>query len=292
VNRTRAIAAAGLCAIIAGGCASNGSLHPPARATYVVRPHDTLYGIAWRHNLDYRDLAKWNRIGPDSRLSIGQVLVLQPAERAPAARAPPHGSFAVTSNAQPVASSPATPTKPGLPTKPALPTQATPATPGQHLAHGRDDPRVGKPVALGAAAGSAEDEGKAGSIAEPSADGALLRWVWPTDARTAPRPVPGGGILFLGRLGQDVRAAGAGRVVYTGSGLRGYGNLIIIKHGETLLSSYAHNREILVHEGQNVAAGQVIAHMGLGPHQVSALYFEIRINGKPTDPLRYLTVAR
>jgi lipoprotein NlpD len=98
--------------------------------------------------------------------------------------------------------------------------------------------------------------------------------------------------LLLGRLGQDVRAAGAGRVVYTGSGLRGYGNLIIIKHGESLLSSYAHNRELLVHEGQEVAAGQVIAHMGLGPHQISALYFEIRVNGKPTDPLRYLTSAR
>jgi lipoprotein NlpD len=100
--------------------------------------------------------------------------------------------------------------------------------------------------------------------------------------------VPGGGILLLGRLGQDVRAAGSGRVVYTGSGLRGYGNLIIIKHGDSLLSSYAHNRELLVHEGQDVAAGQVIAHMGTGPHQISALYFEIRVNGKPTDPLRYL----
>ncbi len=77
-------------------------------------------------------------------------------------------------------------------------------------------------------------------------------------------------------------------MVYAGSGMRGYGNLIIIKHDETLLSSYAHNREMLVREGQAVAAGQVIAHMGLGPHQVSALYFEIRVNGKPTDPLRYL----
>ena len=100
-----------------------------------------------------------------------------------------------------------------------------------------------------------------------------------------------GGILLLGRLGQDVRAAGSGRVVYTGSGLRGYGNLIIIKHGDSLLSSYAHNRELLVHEGQDVAAGQVIAHMGMGPHQISALYFEIRVNGKPTDPLRYLRAA-
>ena len=66
----------------------------------------------------------------------------------------------------------------------------------------------------------------------------------------------------FGRLGQDVRAAGSGRVVYTGNGLRGYGNLVIIKHGDSLLTSYAHNRELLVHEGQEVAMGEVIAHMG------------------------------
>ena len=94
---------------------------------------------------------------------------------------------------------------------------------------------------------------------------------------------------MFGRLGQDVRAASAGRVVYSGSGIRGYGNLIIIKHADNLLSSYAHNREVIVHEGQDVAAGQAIAHMGLGPHRGAVLYFEIRINGKPTDPLRYLT---
>jgi lipoprotein NlpD len=129
------------------------------------------------------------------------------------------------------------------------------------------------------------------SVAAPASNGGNSKWVWPTNRLSAPRPVPGGGILLLGRLGQDVRAACGGRVVYTGSGLRGYGNLIIIKHGDSLLSSYAHNRELLVHEGQDVAAGQVIAHMGMGPRQISALYFEIRVNGKPTDPLRYLRAA-
>jgi len=101
--------------------------------------------------------------------------------------------------------------------------------------------------------------------------------------------VPGGGILLAGRLGQDVRAASAGRVVYTGSGLRGYGNLIIIKHADSLLSAYAHNRELLVHEGQDVAPGQVIAHMGEGGPQTPVLYFEIRLNGRPVDPLLYLS---
>jgi lipoprotein NlpD len=123
--------------------------------------------------------------------------------------------------------------------------------------------------------------------APPSNNGAL-KWVWPTDRSGAPRPVPGGGILLSGRSGQDVRAASAGRVVYTGSGMRGYGNLIIIKHADSLLSAYAHNREMLVHEGQQVVAGQVIAHMGEGGPQSPVLYFEIRQNGRPVDPLPFL----
>jgi len=97
---------------------------------------------------------------------------------------------------------------------------------------------------------------------------------------------------LTGRLGQDVLAASAGRVVYTGSGLRGYGNLIIIKHADSLLSAYGHNREMLVHEGQDVALGQLIGHMGQGNDQSAVLYFEIRQNGKPVDPLPYLNFVR
>jgi lipoprotein NlpD len=104
----------------------------------------------------------------------------------------------------------------------------------------------------------------------------------------APQAVQGGGILLPGRLGQDIRAASSGRVVYNGTGIRGYGNLIIIKHGENLLSAYAHNRESLVREGQEVTLGEVIAHMGEGAPQKPVLYFEIRRNGKPIDPLALL----
>jgi lipoprotein NlpD len=89
-----------------------------------------------------------------------------------------------------------------------------------------------------------------------------------------------------------VRAATAGRVVYAGSGMRGYGNLIIIKHADNLLSAYAHNREMLVHDGQEVATGQLIAHMGEGGPQSPVLYFEIRQNGRPVDPLPYLPRAK
>jgi lipoprotein NlpD len=119
-----------------------------------------------------------------------------------------------------------------------------------------------------------------------------LQWAWPTEPTGAPLPVNGGGVLLQGHLGQDVRAASAGRVVYAGTGIRGYGNLIIIKHGENYLSAYAHNRESLVREGQEISLGQVIGKMGEGSPQKPALYFEIRRNGKPVDPLRYLPAAK
>jgi lipoprotein NlpD len=283
VSLTRAMAVAGLCCMMIGGCASRGPYQP---ATYVVRPEDTLYSIAWRHNLDYRDLAKWNGIGADYRLSIGQVLVLQSSGEPRAPSASPPAPVVAAPNGRPSTSQPAT-------------------SAGIRDPRAGNVPSVGKPVpladppagALGGPATKAPPPVPASSprgqepVAAPASSGGNAKWVWPTDRLSVPRAVPGGGILLFGRLGQDVRAAGAGRVVYTGSGLRGYGNLIIIKHGDSLLSSYAHNRELLVHEGQDVAAGQVIAHMGAGPHQVSALYFEIRVNGKPTDPLRYLRPA-
>jgi lipoprotein NlpD len=276
----RAIAVAWMCCFTIGGCASNGRLDESratyAAQTYVVRPHDTLYTIAWQHNLDYRALAKWNNIGPDLTLAIGQVLVLHPTARPTAApAAPPPAPAVAVASAPPQAAQPASTPRVGNP----IPLGETPAAATS----------VAGPASLVAPSNAASHEAE--SVAAVSTVGGVM-WVWPTDRLSAPRPVPGGGILLLGRLGQDVRAAGSGRVVYTGSGLRGYGNLIIIKHGDRLLSSYAHNRELLVHEGQAVAMGQVIAHMGTGPHQVCALYFEIRVNGKPTDPLRYLSADR
>ena len=128
------------------------------------------------------------------------------------------------------------------------------------------------------------------SSAAPAATGQAepLRWVWPTKALRRPVPVPGGGVLLLGAVGQDVLAAAPGRVVYVGEGIRGYGNLVIIKHSDTLLSAYAHNREVAVRENQQVRGGERIAAMGLGPRQIPALYFEIRVNGKPAVVQRYL----
>jgi lipoprotein NlpD len=251
VRYTRAIAVAGLCYVISittflSGCA--GAPTEP-RETYVVRPQDTLYSIAWRHDLDFRELAKWNHIGADYRLTVGQVLVLQPpgaaGEHRAAAAAPRtaamagHGSTSGAAGSRPVGGGPATGAVPSAIAQP--PT----ASRSQSI------PRVETPKAPPAAAVAGAPP------AGPS------RWSWPTEHSAPPRPVPGGGIL-----------------------------LIIVKHGDNLLSSYAHNSEMLVHEGQDVSQGQVIAHMGTAAHQTSALYFEIRLNGKPVDPLKYLPGTR
>jgi lipoprotein NlpD len=206
-----------------------------------VRPQDTLYSIAWRYGLDFHDLARWNHIGPDFRIAIGQRLILAPTGAGTVAGA---GAGA----------GPGTGTAPRR-TIPGAPAAALP----------RSAPAAG-PAPI------------------PSA----LPWTWPTDRTDAPKAVQGGGVLLPGRLGQDIRAATSGRVVYNGTGIRGYGNLIIIKHGENLLSAYAHNRDSLVREGQDVTLGEVIGHMGEGAPQKPVLYFEIRRNGKPVDPLGFL----
>jgi lipoprotein NlpD len=117
-------------------------------------------------------------------------------------------------------------------------------------------------------------------------------WQWPTAGPVVvgfgERPGTGTGVLIGGRSGQPVRAAASGRVVYSGSGLIGYGQLIIVKHNDTYLSAYGHNASLLVKEGESVDSGQRIATMGEGPGREPRLHFEIRQNGKPVDPRQYL----
>jgi lipoprotein NlpD len=198
---------------------------------YVVQPHDTLYSIAWRFDLDYHDVARWNNIGPEFRIAVGQNLVLSGAAAPAPAPQAPSGAHELNVGRSP-----------------------PPATSSQSLRAG----------------------GAGSSLPQ--------KWLWPTAHPSPPIPVPGGGILLSGQVGQEIHAACAGRVVYSGSGLRSYGNLIIIKHSENLLSAYAHNRDSLVRDGEEVSAGQLIAHMGEGAPQKPVLYFEIRRNGKPIDP--------
>jgi lipoprotein NlpD len=272
--------------LLLGACADTAADGPER---YVVRPEDTLYSIAWRHDLDFRDLARWNNIGADFRISVGQVLVLGPGRAASPERATPHAA----PKPAPAAVMPPPATLPSTTSPPSATPQVSKPRPLPEPAAAA--PNTGAPNS-GAPNGSASHGSASNSHGAPSPPSnptgernTQERWIWPTDRVGAPRVVPGGGILLSGRLGQDVRAASAGRVVYTGSGLRGYGNLVIIKHADSLLSAYAHNREMLVHDGQEVAMGQVIAHMGEGAHQSPVLYFEIRQNGKPVDPLPFLS---
>jgi lipoprotein NlpD len=117
-------------------------------------------------------------------------------------------------------------------------------------------------------------------------------WAWPTKGRVSVEfrgnPGPGTGILIDGNAGQPILAAAPGRVVYAGSGLIGYGQLIIIKHNETYLSAYGYTRSLLVKEGQAIKRGQRIATMGEGPERKPRLHFEIRRNGQPVDPRQFL----
>ena len=277
-----------MCGLLLGGCADTAAGGPE---TYIVRPQDTLYSIAWRHDLDYRDLARWNNIGGDFRISVGQALVLGPGRvpvpqrTVPPPAAPPAAAAPRAATDAPRVSKP----RP-LPAAPPATLQA-PSAQAPALAVKVAPPALLPPPSVQPAAPQPPPALLPPPISVP-ATGAASKWVWPTDRIGAPRPVPGGGILLAGRLGQDVRAASAGRVVYRGNGLRGYGNLIIIKHADSLLSAYAHNREMLVHDGQDVATGQVIAHMGEGSPQSPVLYFEIRQNGRPVDPLPFLTKVK
>ena len=241
----RAILAFGACVLLLTGCGT--TPRPAERAapqpeTYVVKPNDTLSSIASRHGLDYREVARWNRIGADFKITVGQRLWLGP----PADAAPAAGTATV-------------PRQKSLPGSTAVP-PLLPANPEAQSAQ-----------------------------AVPSPVLTALQWAWPTLHAANPQRVPGGGILITGQIGQDIRAASAGKVVYNGNGIRGYGNLIIIRHGERALTAYAHNRDTQVHEGDEVLLGQVIAHMGEGAPGKPVLYFEIRLDGKPVDPVAVLT---
>lgn len=134
--------------------------------------------------------------------------------------------------------------------------------------------------------------GPAGKTNNARPDAPSPQWGWPTNGQIIAgfdsKPGSGSGLLISGKAGQPVRAAAGGRVVYSGGGLIGYGQLIIVKHNDTYLSAYGHNASVLVKEGEQIKKGQRIATMGEGPGLEPRLHFEIRRNGEPVDPRRYL----
>lgn len=221
---------------------------------YTVRRGDTLYSISWRYGLDYRTVASWNGLRAPYTIHPGQRLRLsQPPQVA--ARAP---------TATPTRPKTASPSPPATATAPAAKSPSQPKTPAQSSS---------RPV---------PDDPPAGPVT----------WRWPTEGkvvRTFPKDGSGKrGIGIAGKAGQPILAAAGGRVVYSGSGLIGYGNLLIIKHSSSFLSAYGQNRELLVNEGDAVRAGQTVARMGNNEEGLPMLHFEIRQDGKPIDPLRHL----
>jgi len=244
---------------------------PDARGTYTVRRGDTLLRIAFDHGQNYRDLVTWNSLADPDDIKVGQVLRVAPPERATAA----------------IVTTPVTP--PGVDKPAPVPKKTAPRGDKKpyndaNLADAqKEEPAVEpkKPAASGALA--------AGSTVTAN-DDEKLSWMWPSDGKIVATFDEGKskGIDIAGRMGQQVMAAGAGKVMYAGSGIRGYGNLVIVKHSNNLLSAYAHNRAIVVKEGQSVAKGQVIAEMGDSDSDSVKLHFEIRQQGKPVDPARFL----
>lgn len=250
-------------------------------ALYKVRSGDTLYSIAWRYGLDYRELARWNVIDPPYVIFPGQPLVLD------SKAAPPKPIPRV------LASQPRQPAKPGV-------SRAT----RSHFAVMRPRPRA-KPGNIGAIA----RDSSSGQTSRPTAkvvakrpqrtapqtsladlNRPVKRWQWPARGKLLRTfgQTKKTGIDISGQPGTQVVASAPGRVVYSGSGLRGYGQLIIIKHNDRFLSAYAHNAKLHVGEGQDVRAGQHVADMGRSGTDRVMLHFEIRRDGKPVNPLPYL----
>ncbi|MDF1485968.1 peptidoglycan DD-metalloendopeptidase family protein [Ramlibacter sp. H39-3-26] len=219
---------------------------------YTVRPGDTLIRIGLESGQSWKDIARWNSLDNPNLIEVGQVLRVAP----PAALA--EGGVV----SKPVASPSVAPVKPGASgTAPA----ATPA------------PAVAAvPVVPAAAAPAGGEEDTA--------------FIWPANGALVAGfdEAKNKGFDIAGKAGEPVLAAADGRVVYAGAGLRGYGNLIILKHNSTYLTAYAHNQSLLVKEDQSVRKGQKIAEMGSSDTDRVKLHFEIRKQGKPVDPAKYL----
>lgn len=257
--------------------------------SYTVKKGDTLYSVARAHGYDYREVAAWNNIEPPYTIKLGQVLNFSPASAPsirPAAKAEAKPLEPVAKLPVPIKNDPLLKTYPkGI--KLRYSEQAV----AQLEKEGNAPPTAKAELALAKPSTATEatpQEKKEGSAATEEDE---IEWAWPATGKligTFQENSSLKGIDIAGKMGQPVFASAPGKVVYSGSGLRGYGKLIIIKHNKTFLSAYAHNNVILVKQGQNVVKGQKIAEMGNSDTDQVKLHFEIRRMGKPVDPLRHL----
>jgi lipoprotein NlpD len=269
---------------------------PSTNGVHTVQRGDTLYGIAFANNLDYRDIASWNQLESPDRIMVGQVLRLTPPPGAieikPLDEAPPP-------SAQPLAEPPliTTPQAILLTYSEANWAQVSGVqkdADSQRAKAGAESnvaPVVASALPAAKSAPSATPAPPPPAVAVATAPAsAEITWIWPADGTLAGRfgAAGGKGIDIVAPRDAPVVAVAPGKVVYSGSGLRGYGRLLIVKHAGEYLSAYAHNDSILVKEGDTVTAGQRIALMGDSDADRVMLHFEIRRYGKPLDPLKYL----
>ena len=236
---------------------------------YRIKRGDTLIGISLDHGVSWRDLASWNQIDNPNLIEVDQLIrVRPPAVTAPASAARPQETRPM--EVRPIGPMASAPTSP-----PAVGGPAAPPVPG----------------AGNTAASGAGPQGGSGAVApRPPVAAETITLSWPGRGQVITQFADPGykGIALSGAEGDPVLAAGDGRVVYSGSGLRGYGNLVIVKHEGDFLTAYAHNRSILVSEGQTVKRGQKIAELGKTDSEIPKLHFEVRRAGKPVDPMKYL----
>ena len=253
---------------------------------YSVRPGDTLIRIGLDSGQNWRDIARWSGLDNPNAIEVGQVLRVAPPSAdsngavtrpvAPGGRVdgkPLDGKPVAASGLPGAAGVNATPMS--VPAAAAPPSAATAAIPAAI-------PAATPSASLGSAPASA-----AAANREGDED---INWAWPASGPVATPfdDVKSKGLAISGKAGDAILAAADGRVVYAGSGLRGYGNLVIVKHNATFLTAYAHNQTLLVKEDQVVRRGQKIAEMGSSDADKVQLHFEIRRQGKPVDPARLL----
>ncbi|MBO0941978.1 peptidoglycan DD-metalloendopeptidase family protein [Acidovorax temperans] len=235
---------------------------------YTVKPGDTLIRIGLETGQGWKDIARWNNLENPNLIEVGQVLRVTSTVPAP----PSAAAAAVAADT-------------GVVTRPVASSSIAPAP----AASAASAPKA--PVSAPASTASAASAPAAAPAASPAAAGdEEVAFIWPASGALLAGfdEVRNKGYDIAGKAGDPVLAAADGRVVYAGAGLRGYGNLIILKHNNTFLTAYAHNQALLVKEDQTVRRGQKIAEMGNTDADRVKLHFEIRRQGKPVDPARYL----
>lgn len=268
---------------------------------YVVNSGDTLDFIAWKYQIDVEDLAKWNRLSPPYTIHPGNRLVIFPLDEEHRANYVPSNN-SNTANTRGYITVQKGDTLYGLSKRHGVSVSSLKQLNGlraPYTVYVGQKLRLSTSVARFNTRHSSKPKSK--GISKPSRTSTRIssttiappnRWLWPTKGTVVShfkgRKSTQKGIDIVGKLGQDIKASAAGKVVYSGQGIPTYGHLVLIRHNQNYMSAYAYNKKLLVKEGQTVKSGQVIAKMGRHSMGKPKLHFEIRKNGKPVNPKTFL----